>query len=511
MKNLYLAIVLFCFNAYSQTFQWLQTPNINLTMSSDLVGYCNTTDAVGNVYFAGFKDNGSPYNDIFGDAWFNKYDQSGTLLFSKTFTGKCNIFDISVDAAGHVAMAIGYLATVTIGDMTLTNGDGGVRPLVAVFDTDGSLLWHYEPQIGPLPASYFKAIASDADGNVYAGYDNYNISVIEKLSPQGTPLFSITQPNVKLLSSLAVDTQGNIYAAGSCAEPNATFNGIAVPTTFDYNCWVVKYNSSGQYQWVKYVNDITCSHPEVAVYAPDKVYFSSYLTGAYQFDGLTAAGPSSGAFNDFFLTQLNETGTFQWVREVPGAGVANTGKRNYLATDSSGNAYFSGAIRGTVDWGNGFVSISQGTGSEALVLKYNSDGVMQYAKTAGGASEDRFDGVSVNATGDIYLSGMSRGNTTFDAITHTSAGVVPYCTLTKLGAVLGTASFNENQVRLYPNPAIHSFSLTYTSAAKGTVYNLLGIAVLSFENNGQPIAVDCLASGIYVVQCGTFCGQLVKQ
>ena len=91
-----------------------------------------------------------------------------------------------------------------------------------------------------------------------------------------------------------IDNEGNIYTAGSCANSNSKFANVTVPATFSYNTYVAKYSPTGVYQWVKFVQDITCPDPQVKAKNQDEVYFSSTLTGAYSFDTITAQGPNGG-------------------------------------------------------------------------------------------------------------------------------------------------------------------------------------------------------------------------
>ena len=154
-------------------------------------------------------------------------------------------------------------------------------------------------------------------------------------------LLTIEQQNVNIISSVSVDNEGYIYTAGSCANANSKFANVTVPATFSYTTYVAKYSPTGVYQWVKYVQDITCPDPQVKAKSQNEVYFSSTLNGAYAFDTIIAEGPTGGY--DFFIAKLNATGNYQWVREIPGTGRAFVGKRNYLNLDTAGNIYFAGS------------------------------------------------------------------------------------------------------------------------------------------------------------------------
>jgi hypothetical protein len=104
MKKIHLLALLVSFLSNAQTFEWLQTPEINLSLNPDLVGYATACDGSDGVYMVGFKDNATPYNDIFGNLYYNKYNGAGELQFSNVLTGKGAVYDIAIDQWGNVLL-----------------------------------------------------------------------------------------------------------------------------------------------------------------------------------------------------------------------------------------------------------------------------------------------------------------------------------------------------------------------------------------------------------------------
>lgn len=503
MKKTILSLLfLYSLSINSQSFEWIQTPSIVLNASAGLIGYPTTTDASGNVYMAGFVNNSYAYTDVFGDLFYNKYDTTGQLLFSKTITGKVQIYDIQSDSFGNMYIAVAYIQSMIIDNVTISTADSGAKPILIKLDANGNHLWHIELSSYSSSINHFKSIAIDATDAVYIAYDNYNYSYIKKLDSNGNVLLTIEQQNVSLISSVSIDNDGYIYAAGGCANSNARYANVLVPPTFSYNTYVVKYSPTGVYQWVKYVQDITCSEPQVAANSQNEVYFSSTLYGAYTFDSITAEGPNGGY--DFFLSKLNSSGVFQWVREVPGTGTgkAFVGKRKFLDVDTSGNVYFAGSTSGTVNWGNSITTNST-IYQDGLVLKYDSNGTVLMAKTAGGSDTDRFDGVTTNSLGAIFASGLMRGTSNFDVLQHVEADQYKfYPVLSKINATnLNSTDFNQEIAVLYPNPTTDSFTISNAKTnTNGAIYTLLGKKVKEFKINNSPISIQELATGIYVVK-----------
>ncbi len=501
MKNtLILIALLTTFSINSQSFEWVKTPPIVFNSSPSTIGYPTICDAFGNIYVSGFVNNAYNYSEIFGDLFYNKYDNLGQLLFSKTITGKAQVYDIQSDSSGNIYVAAAYIQSITIDNTTISSTSQGVNPLLLKFSASGILLWQIEISSFNTSINHFNSIAIDSADAVYICYDNYNYSYVKKLDANGTVLLTIEQQNVSLISSVSVDNEGYIYTAGACANSNAKYANVTVAAPFSYNTYVAKYSPTGVYQWVKYVQDITCSNPQVRAKSQNEVYFSSTLYGAYSFGSITAQGPNSGY--DFFIAKLNSTGNFQWVREIPITGSAFIGKRKFLNLDYLGNIYFAGSTSGTVNWGNNISTVAS-IYQDGLILKYDPNGTIVMAKTAGGTDTDRFDGVTTNNLGDIFVSGIARGTSNFDAIQHLESDPFKfYPFLAKINiSNLNYSEFDYEAIIVYPNPTKDYFNIKNAKMySKGEIYTILGSKIKEFEINASPISIQELSNGTYFIK-----------
>lgn len=496
--------------AQEQTFSWIKTPEIDLTLNPDMVGYVNTIDSSGNIYMAGFMSNATPCSpEIMGNLFYNKYDNDGEIVFTKTFNGTGAIFDLQSDTEGNTLVVLGFQDNITLNNTTLTADVPFQTKLVLVkLDSSGNLQWYYEPVMENAEewdiVTDFRSVTTDSNNNIYIAYDNFNNSFITKISPEGDDLLTITQTSVNRITSVSTDKNGNIYAAGSCPMVNAQFAGVSVSPGegFNYNTYVVKYNSNGEYQWVKYVEDITCPEPQVVAYSPDEIYFSSYLFGNFMFDDITTQGGNT--FGDFFLAKLNSNGVYQWVREIPGLeGNAELGKRKFLNVDDTGNIYLGGKTRWETDWGNGTITNTEGFSSDALVLKYNPEGDLMLVKTITGAGESRVDNIMVSQSGDIFIAGMGNGTTNFDNIIYEADDFENFSYLAKM--IPGSLGMDENYtsaLAVYPNPASDYLHINgLRENVEVTIYNTLGQQVKSFElKPDENINIQDLSKGTYLIK-----------
>ncbi|UMY66528.1 MULTISPECIES: T9SS type A sorting domain-containing protein [unclassified Flavobacterium] len=504
MKKLLLLLLSVSFMASAQQFQWLQATPIDLEMNPDYVGYTVASDPNGNVFLAGFDNTPVAYGaDIMGNLAVKKYSADGQLLMSRSLTGNVAVYQIETDSAGNLYLALGWMGGLLLDNVALLSAADGIQPLLVKLDPNGAVLWYHTPLIEDSIVQQCRALAVDAADNVYLGYGDYMNSYIDTFSPSGASLSHIEQMGVRSVSSLAIDTAGNLYTAGSCADMNSSFGGVSATTPLAYNVYIAKYNAAGTFQWARFTEDITCSNPHVKARQPDEVYFCGDLNGSFTFGGIEVGGPAFGA--DFFIARLNANGDFMWVREVPGngdmpaAGEAIAGNRNPLALDPEGNVFFAGRTRYDIQW-NPTTASNAGQDYQVLVLKLDADGHVLFAKTAGGEWADRADGIAIAPDGSAYVSGMANGSAVFDTLSLTFDAFPMYPFLAKLSTTLGVPSPLSTTPRWYPNPATTAIQLDVPRSLHGRIYNTLGQPVQEFTvAGGQPLSLDGLASGLYFV------------
>jgi hypothetical protein len=113
------------------------------------------------------------------------------------------------------------------------------------------------------------------------------------------------------------------------------------------------------------------------------------------FDGNTSAGSVY-----IFVVKYNSSGTKQWTKQL---GTSSSDVAYGVAVDSSGNVYAAGYTEGALD-GN-----SSAGGRDLFVVKYNSSGTKQWTKQIGTSSEDGAGGVAIDSSGNVYVTGSTRG------------------------------------------------------------------------------------------------------
>jgi hypothetical protein len=230
--------------------------------------------------------------------------------------------------------------------------------------------------------------------------------------------------------SFAKDSAGNIYMLGyfGTITPNnfihdisgagQTNSSITLPNTNDtFNALLIKYDTSGIAQWA-----INLEGNSTTYYAVTDGSNNVYIIGNYSSPASIYVQNASGSGqtpssitlplgNDTFIIKYNSSGIAQWATNIPrgtGAGVG-------LALDASNNVYASGyysslssvTIRDAS--GNGqaasTITLPSTTGTDGYLVKYDSNGIAQWATNIKGTGTDQARKVQIDALNNVYLFG----------------------------------------------------------------------------------------------------------
>lgn len=157
----------------------------------------------------------------------------------------------------------------------------------------------------------------------------------------------------------------------------------------------------------------------VKIDAAGTIYVAGEFSGTVNFDpaGANPSGTKTSLSGtvDAFLSKLNASGQFQWVRTWGSGPTGGDVKRGFgrdaangLGLDASGNIYVGGLYQSTVDFGSGIVATSNApAGSNNIfVARFAPDGTTQWVRTWGGTIGGEGYSVAVDTVrGAVYVQG----------------------------------------------------------------------------------------------------------
>ena len=268
--------------------------------------------------------------------------------------------------------------------------------------SDNSTTWSGTQQLGTSSSDIGNGVTVDSSDNIYVtGYTTGGLDgntnsgdddlILVKYNSSGTKQWTkqLGTSSSDIGYGVTVDSSDNIYVTGYTdggLDGNTSSGGS--------DLFLLKYNSSGTKQWTKQLgtssSDIGYG---VTVDSSDNIYVTGYTDGGL--DGNTSSGGS-----DLFLLKYNSSGTKQWTKQL---GTSSTDIGTGVTVDSSDNIYVMGETSGGLD-GN----TSSGL-SDLFLVKYNSSGTKQWTQQLGTSSSDIGQEVTVDSSDNIYVTGYTSG------------------------------------------------------------------------------------------------------
>ena len=147
-----------------------------------------------------------------------------------------------------------------------------------------------------------------------------------------------------------------------------------------------------QVEWIAQIGTSTVDGSRsVAVDASGNAYISGYTEG-------DLGEPNAGSA-DAFLSKLDSGGNEVWTAQI---GTVTGDVSHSVAVDASGNLYISGATWGDLGGPNA-------GDYDAFVSKFDSGGNEVWTTQIGTSAHDRSLSVAVDASGNVYISGRTKG------------------------------------------------------------------------------------------------------
>ena len=197
---------------------------------------------------------------------------------------------------------------------------------------------------------------------------------------------------------VATDGSGNVYVTG-------TYGGASLR----------KYSSTGDLQWVTTWGEWGGAGAwgfGVAADGSGNVYVTGYFYGTVDFDPDGGDPHTANGYYDVFLSKFDSSGNFEWARTWGGSSYDSG---DGVAVDGSGNVYVTGYFYGTADFDPDGGDPHTANGYDDVFLsKFDSSGNFEWARTWGGSSYDYGNGVAVDGSGNVYVTGRFSGTVDFD-------------------------------------------------------------------------------------------------
>jgi hypothetical protein len=297
-------------------------------------------------------------------------------------------------------------------------------------------------QMGAGAQDQGRSIAVDASGNVYTtgtfngtvdfdpGIGTYFLTstsvedvFISKLDSAGNFKWASAWggSSFDLGLSIAVDSNGFVYSTG-LFQGTADFDpgaGFFYLTANSMDAYIIKLNAlTGNMVWAKQlISDFLVEPGTIAIDQNGNVITVGHYEGNADFDpGLgTLIFSGDGAY----ISKLDSAGNFIWAKKLAhpvSQSPLSSCRATSVALDIFGNVYTTGNFIDTVDFdpGLGTYNLVGEYFGDAFICKLDAGGNFQWAKPFyGNGNEDGFT-IALDASGNVYTSGVLNATADFD-------------------------------------------------------------------------------------------------
>ena len=248
-------------------------------------------------------------------------------------------------------------------------------------------------------------IVLDSSGNFYVS----SSTEIIKYSPSREVIWAA---NVRDAYEIALDDNGNIYAAGPLVGSRtfgASSDNVTVTSNGLTDTFVVKLDNDGHALWGKALGGASDDFPgAVAVDSAGNVF----VTGSFaQSATIGSETLISAGSDDVHVSKLSTDGQVQWSRR---AGGSSFDSAFGIGVDSEGNAYFTGNFSGTMGFGGSPLTLTSAGGRDAFVAKVTADGQFSWAGSMGGSSMEVAKALAIDPAGYVITVGEYGGPADFE-------------------------------------------------------------------------------------------------
>ncbi|MCB9230516.1 MAG: SBBP repeat-containing protein [Bacteroidia bacterium] len=242
---------------------------------------------------------------------------------------------------------------------------------------------------------------------------------------QWTNVFNPITINTVQVEDVATDGSGNIYVAGYC---NSSFDmdpgpGTAFSTWANYkiNIFFAKYSPSGSFIWGKSLFSLSSNRAHsIEVDTAGNLYLGGRFWDSLDVDpgpGVTKIiSPSS---NEGFIAKYDPSGDFQWVIPLGNftgnnAGGATTEDIHF--DEKRKELYVAGGFYSTIDFdpGPGVYNLTSHGNKDCFFAKYSENGQFIWAKGIGSGNNDACNGIAIDDTNNVFITGSYAGSCDFD-------------------------------------------------------------------------------------------------
>lgn len=344
-----------------------------------------------------------------------KYSSDGKVEWKYITGGNSQVnFNDVIELKDGTIVAAGQTAA-TSGDVVKTASTNSA--FIVRLKTDGTFMWKYVfPSDASSTGEYISSLAATPDGGFVAGGKAISESgFFTGTQKGGTKAFIFKfdkNGNIKwrkvlqgsksnIISALAVNSDGDIYATCVTMSTDGDFSGIRFNKIRTENTVLLKLNKKGNLDWAEYLQGSGKSEfNTLAVTDDGGCVVGGTFTIYKRADGIYTMNYGK---RDGYVLRYNSKGQVCWSRLIGGA---DDDSVLGIACIKGGFAVVGQSKSSTED----FQGYKVGGGSDGYILYLNDEGKTTATVRLNGAQDDSAMDVAVLSDGSIAIAGWTKSD-----------------------------------------------------------------------------------------------------
>lgn len=423
-----------------------------------------THDKYGNHYIGGYYNTPStstgagvsfgtlnPMAQFGKEGFLAKIDGNGNWVWVKSAIGGYDerVLGVHCDTVNDYVYATGTTWSfgsdqLQFGSCNTTAVSSDDEVFLTKFDLLGNCIWNiatggssddqgYDMVTDKNGNIYLSGFISDKykQGGVVAQFGSLNVPIpfgdslafVSKVSANG--VFQWVQTfggcDGSRDNRVVLDSANNVYVVGGFYGTKS-FGTSTKTSAGGVDIFVVKYDKNGNFQWVETAggllsdraNSITIDH-----------YNDLYITGEFRdiinfgSDVLNNYGGPNG--RDIFVAKMKTNGTWLWADKAGGNGGSDRGNR--IIANQKGNIFVTGQFKKSCKFSPTVILNNTIDSVQIFVAAIDTGGVWRWALQGGGDLEDRGNGLSLDDSCNLYVTGYYSNTALFGSNSVTSSGL----------------------------------------------------------------------------------------
>ena len=503
--------------------QLLQKEWLNTVRGSQLEQYNSIARTpVGHIYAGGFfQEQFGNLNSIGNsDGVLTKYDAQGQILWMKALAGSGvdKINGVAVDGNNKVYITGEFAGTILFNNDSLVS-QGLLDAFVACLDDNGQFLW--AKRLGATEDDGANDICVLNNGNiVVTGYFSDTLSTpVDTIISYGlrdafvitfNPLgqiqwvHKIGGPGLDFGNAIAADTNNNCYVTGSFRD-GVYLNGVLTVGQGSYDAFAAKITPNGQLEWFKIIGGSnTDEGSDIQVDNEWNVVAVGWYDRSMTVDNLSLSGSKE---EDGYVVKFDPNGHVIWGRSLAGA----FDERAYcIDFDDNNDLYIAGTLDSIlVINGDTLLNRHLNRPTDIFVIKYDKQGVYQWATTLGHYFNDYVFDLLVESTNSFYAAGNFQDTSIFINDTLISQNGFDVfvgkfrmdTTTVSMHSIPSNSISPVERVQIFPNPSSGKVNIytNHNNLLNVKVYDIFGRIVYREINKSINHSL-ILKKGFYIFE-----------